>query len=52
MVIDKRGFTEHLEIYFDTEGKLSDEEMKSILENIRIVIEQRQKTKGLTIIRL
>ena len=52
MVIDKRSYQEKIEIYFNTEGKFSDKEIKDILDDIRIVIEQREKTDRITIIKI
>lgn len=47
----QRGFTEHLELYFETEGRFSNEEIMIILENIRIAVEQNPKIGKLTIMR-
>ena len=52
MVIDKREFSECIKIYFDTIGKLSGQEIENILENVRIVVEQRENIKKVTIIKL
>ena len=51
MVIDKRTYNEKIEITFETEGELNTEELRGILENIRILIEQRPNVEKVTIIR-
>ena len=43
---------EKIQIIFEVSGGFSDEEILELLNDIRIVIEQRPKTSGLTIIRL
>lgn len=52
MVIDKKMYKQKIEITFETEGELNTEELRGILENIRIIIEQRPNVEKLTIIRL
>ena len=54
MVIDESGYQEKVEVYFETKGKLNEEEIRNILNEIRIVVEQRTKTisGSVTIIRL
>lgn len=52
MVIDKREYQERIEILFSTVGQLDDFEIRELINDIRIVVEQRSKTRDLTIIRL
>lgn len=52
MIIDKRTRSEKIEIIFDVVGGFSDDEIRQLLDDIRIVVEQRPKTEKITIIRL
>lgn len=51
-VIDKRTFTQGIEIVFDSVGNMTQEEVRNLLVDIRIVIEQRKNIERVTIIKL